>query len=130
MSIYKIPLPLNILEAAKERITWTLNTLPRICVSFSGGKDSGLMLHLTAEIARQMGKKSAFCLSTGKPSSHALLTMFSHYVSFTPMSSKSFTGLRSRLRRKIPFHNTNPNGSAGNLMSNGCVSPARCDNRS
>ena len=57
MSIYKIPLPLNILEAAKERITWTLNTLPRICVSFSGGKDSGLMLHLTAEIARQMGKK-------------------------------------------------------------------------
>ena len=40
MSIYKIPLPLNILEAAKERITWTLNTLPRICVSFSGGKDS------------------------------------------------------------------------------------------
>ena len=34
MSIYKIPLPLNILEAAKERITWTLNTLPRICVSF------------------------------------------------------------------------------------------------
>lgn len=129
MSIYKIPLPLNILEAAKERITWTLNTLPRICV-FSGGKDSGLMLHLTAEIARQMGKKSAFCLSTGKRSSHALLTMFSHYVSFTPMSSKSFTGLRSRLRRKIPFLNTNPNGSAGNLMSNGCVSPARCDNRS
>lgn len=27
MSIYKIPLPLNILEAARERITWTLNTL-------------------------------------------------------------------------------------------------------
>ncbi|EAB8931317.1 phosphoadenosine phosphosulfate sulfotransferase, partial [Escherichia coli] len=24
MSIYKIPLPLNILEAARERITWTL----------------------------------------------------------------------------------------------------------
>lgn len=65
MSIYKIPLPLNILEAAKERITWTLNTLPRICVSFSGGKDSGLMLHLTAEIARQMGKKSAFVYRLG-----------------------------------------------------------------
>lgn len=58
MSIDKIPLPLNILEAARERITWTLNTLPRVCVSFSGGKDSGLMLHLTAELARQMGKKN------------------------------------------------------------------------
>lgn len=36
MSIYKIPLPLNILEAAKERITWTLNTLPRILCFFFG----------------------------------------------------------------------------------------------
>ena len=35
MSIYKIPLPLNILEAARERITWTLNTLtPRLCLIF------------------------------------------------------------------------------------------------
>lgn len=58
MSIYKIPLPLNILEAAQDRITWTLNTLPRVCVSFSGGKDSGLMLHLTADLARKMGKKN------------------------------------------------------------------------
>ncbi len=57
MSIYKIPLPLNILEAAQDRITWTLNTLPRVCVSFSGGKDSGLMLHLTAELARKLNKK-------------------------------------------------------------------------
>lgn len=124
MSIYKIPLPLNILEAARAYY-WTLNTLPRVCVSFSGGKDSGLMLHLTAELARQMGKKSAFCLSTGRRNSLAPLTMFSPCASCTPMSSKSFTGLRSRLRRKIPFHNTNPNGSAGNLMSNGCVSPRK-----
>lgn len=27
MSIYKIPLPLNILEAARERITWTLKVM-------------------------------------------------------------------------------------------------------
>ena len=48
MSVYKIPLDKNVLQAAQERITWTLETLPRVCVSFSGGKDSGLMLHLTA----------------------------------------------------------------------------------
>lgn len=121
MSIYKIPLPLNILEAARERITWTLNTLPRVCVSFSGGKDSGLMLHLTAELARQMGKKICVLFIDWERNSLAPLTMFSPCASCTPMSSKSFTGLRSRLRRKIPFHNTNPNGSAGNLMSNGYV---------
>lgn len=125
MSIYKIPLPLNILEAAKERITWTLNTLPRVCVSFSGGKDSGLMLHLTAEIARQMGKKICVLFIDWEAQFSCTINYVRHYVSFTPMSSKSFTGLRSRLRRKIPFLNTNPNGSAGNLMSNGCVSPRK-----
>ncbi len=121
MSIYKIPLPLNILEAARERITWTLNTLPRVCVSFSGGKDSGLMLHLTAELARQMGKKICVLFIDWE----AQFSCTINCASCTPMSSKSFTGLRSRLRRKIPFHNTNPNGSAGNLMSNGCVSPRK-----
>lgn len=57
MSVYKIPLNQNVLEAAQERITWTLENLPRVCVSFSGGKDSGLMLHLTAAIARSYRKK-------------------------------------------------------------------------
>lgn len=31
--------------------------LDRVCVSFSGGKDSGVMLHLTAQLARQLNKK-------------------------------------------------------------------------
>lgn len=57
MSVYKIPLNQNVLEAAQDRIAWTLEALPHICVSFSGGKDSGLMLHLTAAIARQLQKK-------------------------------------------------------------------------
>ncbi len=96
MSIYKIPLPLNILEAAQDRITWTLNTLPRVCVSFSGGKDSGLMLHLTADLARKMGKKYTSCLSTGKLSFLVRLTMFNRYVSSMPMLSKSFIGWHYR----------------------------------
>ncbi|MTH44859.1 phosphoadenosine phosphosulfate reductase [Intestinirhabdus alba] len=57
MSVYKIPLTQNVLEAAQERISWTLENLPRVCVSFSGGKDSGLMLHLTAKLARKLNKK-------------------------------------------------------------------------
>lgn len=129
MSIYKIPLPLNILEAARERITDTQHPTPRLCLIFwrqrlwfNAASDSR-----TCPTNGQ--KKSAFCLSTGRRNSLAPLTMFSPCASCTPMSSKSFTGLRSRLRRKIPFHNTNPNGSAGNLMSNGYVNLPRCDNR-
>lgn len=121
MSIYKIPLPLNILEAARERITWTLNTLPRVCVSFSGGKDSGLMLHLTAELARQMGKKICVLFIDWEAQFSCTINYVQSLRELYTDVIEEFTGLRSRLRRKIPFHNTNPNGSAGNLMSNGYV---------
>lgn len=57
MSIYKCPLDLNVLDAAKERIRWALENLPHVCVSFSGGKDSTIMLHLTAQIARKQKRK-------------------------------------------------------------------------
>ncbi|RXW30645.1 phosphoadenosine phosphosulfate reductase [Enterobacter ludwigii] len=57
MSIYKSPLNQDVLTAARERIKWTLEHLPRTCVSFSGGKDSTVMLHLVARQARLMKTK-------------------------------------------------------------------------
>lgn len=48
MSLYKFPLNQNVVDATQERIKWTLENLSRVCVSFSGGKDSTVMLHLTA----------------------------------------------------------------------------------
>ena len=56
MSIHKIELMENVFEATLGRIRWTLENLPRVCVSFSGGKDSTVMLHLTAQLARQLRK--------------------------------------------------------------------------
>jgi predicted phosphoadenosine phosphosulfate sulfurtransferase len=55
--MYKYPLDKNVLEAALDRINWVFDNLPRVCVSFSGGKDSTIMLHLTAQQARKKGKK-------------------------------------------------------------------------
>ncbi|MFW0767673.1 phosphoadenosine phosphosulfate reductase [Trabulsiella odontotermitis] len=57
MSIYKYPLSQNVLDAATERITWALNNLPKVCISFSGGKDSTVMLHIAALQARKLRKK-------------------------------------------------------------------------
>lgn len=48
----KILMGCNVLEAAQERIKWVFNTFTRICLSFSGGKDSTVMFHLAAEHAR------------------------------------------------------------------------------
>lgn len=50
-------LPQNVLDAAQERIAWVFDTFPRICVSFSGGKDSTVMTHLVLEQAIQRGQK-------------------------------------------------------------------------
>lgn len=125
MSIYKIPLPLNILEAARERITWTLNTLPRVCVSFSGGKDSGLMLHLTAELARQMGKKICVLFIDWEAQFSCTINYVQSLRELYTDVIEEFYWVALPLTRKIPFHNSNPNGSAGNLMSNGCVSPRK-----
>lgn len=57
MSIYKQPLQQNVLQASTDRISWVLHNFERVCVSFSGGKDSTTMLHLTAKLARETGKK-------------------------------------------------------------------------
>ncbi|MFK3705122.1 putative phosphoadenosine phosphosulfate sulfurtransferase [Raoultella sp. BIGb0138] len=57
MTLIKYPLPESVLQAAEQRIEWVMANFPRLCVSFSGGKDSTTMLHLTALCARRMGRK-------------------------------------------------------------------------
>lgn len=57
MQISKSYLNIDVYTAAKERISWVFDTFPKICVSFSGGKDSTIMLHLMGEEARKRNRK-------------------------------------------------------------------------
>ncbi len=50
-------LGVSVLEAAQQRIAWTLKTFPCVYVSFSGGKDSSVLLHLAAAEARCQNRK-------------------------------------------------------------------------
>ena len=50
-------LGINVLEAARERISWTFDNFPKIYLSFSGGKDSTVMLHLVMAEAIKRDKK-------------------------------------------------------------------------
>lgn len=50
-------LEIDVLTAAKERVSWTFDNFERIAVSFSGGKDSTVMLHLAAEEAIKRNRK-------------------------------------------------------------------------
>ncbi|WP_039045376.1 phosphoadenosine phosphosulfate reductase [Plesiomonas shigelloides] len=60
MTARKILLDQNVYQAAIERLEWIFDTFGKVCVSFSGGKDSSSMLHLAAEVARK--KKVKFSI--------------------------------------------------------------------
>ncbi len=53
----KRPLGIDVLTAARERIARVFDDFPRIYVSFSGGKDSGVLLDLACEEARRRGRR-------------------------------------------------------------------------
>ena len=47
----------SVLDAARGRISWTFDKFPRLYISFSGGKDSTVMMHLVCEEARKRDRK-------------------------------------------------------------------------
>ncbi|MEQ2441792.1 phosphoadenosine phosphosulfate reductase [Solibaculum intestinale] len=53
----KTYLDINVLDAARERIRKVFDDFPKIYVSFSGGKDSSVMLHLVMNEAIKRGRK-------------------------------------------------------------------------
>jgi predicted phosphoadenosine phosphosulfate sulfurtransferase len=57
MSSGKRPLGIDVLTAARQRIAKVFDDFPRIYVSFSGGKDSTVMLHLVADEAIKRNRK-------------------------------------------------------------------------
>ena len=42
---------MNVYEATKQRISWTFDNFEKVYVSFSGGKDSTVMLHMVMQEA-------------------------------------------------------------------------------
>ena len=47
----------NVYEAAQERLNLVFDEFERVCVSFSGGKDSGAVLNMAIDIARKRRRK-------------------------------------------------------------------------
>ena len=53
----KRPLGMDVLTAARERIRFAFDNFGRVCVSFSGGKDSTVLLHLAVAEAKARNRK-------------------------------------------------------------------------
>jgi len=50
-------LGIDVLTAARQRIAWVFDNVPRVYLSFSGGKDSTATMHLVAEEARKRNRR-------------------------------------------------------------------------
>lgn len=50
-------LGMDVYSAAVSRIEYTFNNFENVYLSFSAGKDSTVMLHIAADVARKMGKR-------------------------------------------------------------------------
>ena len=50
-------LNINVYDASVERIKWTLDTFENVYLSFSAGKDSTVMLHITMQEVKKRNKK-------------------------------------------------------------------------
>ncbi len=57
MSVSKIRTGEDVLSAAIHRIEWLFNTFSSVCLSFSGGKDSTVLFHLAADVARRKKRR-------------------------------------------------------------------------
>ncbi len=53
----KTYLPINVYDAALERLRFVFDRFERVCVSFSGGKDSTVLLHLAQRVAQERGRE-------------------------------------------------------------------------
>lgn len=58
----KTRLGVDVLTAARERVSWTFDNFDRVYLSFSAGKDSTVMLHLVGEEARRRGRRFGMML--------------------------------------------------------------------
>ena len=50
-------LGINVFEAAQQRINYSFDNFEKVYLSFSGGKDSSVMFHLTMMEAKKRNKK-------------------------------------------------------------------------
>lgn len=58
----KQKLGISVLEATKQRISWTFDNFEKVYISFSAGKDSTVMLHLVMEEAIKRKRKVGLLL--------------------------------------------------------------------
>jgi predicted phosphoadenosine phosphosulfate sulfurtransferase len=113
----------DVLDASMERIKWTLENFQKVCVSFSGGKDSSIMLNLTVQLARRMKKKISILFIDWE-------AQFSHTINHVELMRTEYSDITERfywvalpLTTQNGLSQFSPPGNAGNPAWNGYDNP-------
>lgn len=97
----------NVYEAAIERFDYIYTHFERVCISFSNGKDSGVLLNLAIESARKYNKLPVNALYIDMEAQYAKAIEFTHRM----FSRKEVTGwwvclpihLRNAVSQVMPY---------------------------
>lgn len=74
----------NVYEAAKDRIRKLYSMGRKICVCFSGGKDSTALLHVTLEVAKEIGIKKVPVIFLDQECEYTYTVDYMRYVMALP----------------------------------------------
>lgn len=91
----------NVYEAARERFDYIYQNFARVCVSFSNGKDSGVLLNLAIEAARRAGKLPVNALYVDFEAQYKHAIDFTHRMFSRPEVSGWWVCLPIHLRNAV-----------------------------
>lgn len=91
----------NVYESAVERFDYIYTNFERVCVSFSNGKDSGVLLNLAIEAARRHGKLPVNALYIDFEAQYAKAIEFTHRMFSRPEVTGWWVCLPIHLRNAV-----------------------------
>lgn len=97
----KIYLDKNVYDAAVERFKVIFSEFDRVCVSFSNGKDSGLMLNMAIDAARELGKLPVHAMYIDMEAQYRHAIEFTHRMFSRPEVTGWWICLPIHLRNAV-----------------------------
>ena len=94
-------LDINCCDAARERFRMIFREFERVCVSFSNGKDSGLLLNMAIDAAREAGKLPVHAMYIDMEAQYRHAIEFTHRMFSRPEVTGWWICLPIHLRNAV-----------------------------
>lgn len=97
----KVYQDIDVYQAARERFKIIFSEFERVCVSFSNGKDSGVLLNIAIDVARELGKLPVHALYIDMEAQYQHAIDFTHRMFNLPEVTGWWVCLPLHLRNAV-----------------------------